>query len=132
MAFSYLDFLQCSLTGERVSKDELRNFSPKGAPLLACYDLTILKSEVSRDSLTGQSMWRYHALLPVADPAHIVTLGEGMTPLLDAPRMAARAKLDRLTIKDEANNPTGSFKARGSSTALSRAIELGARRFAIP
>lgn len=77
-------------------------------------------------------MWRWHELMPVRDPANIVTLGEGDTPLLDAPRLAASAGFARLRIKDEGNNPSGSFKARGLSAAVSKARELGARSIALP
>jgi threonine synthase len=77
-------------------------------------------------------MWRYREVLPLADPAHILSLGEGCTPLLSAPRLASRIGVAHLWIKDESQNPTGSFKARGMSVAISRAIELGAGRFCLP
>lgn len=72
-------------------------------------------------------MWRYHELLPVRDERHILTLGEGMTPLLNAPRLAPAGfeQEARILIKDEGQNPTGSFKARGMAAAVSRAFELG-------
>jgi threonine synthase len=71
-------------------------------------------------------MWRYHELLPVRDEKHVVTLGEGMTPLLAAPCLAPSGMEDKahLLVKDEGQNPTGSFKARGMAAAVSRASEL--------
>jgi threonine synthase len=80
-------------------------------------------------------MWRYAELLPVRDPQQVVSLGEGMTPLLDASSRAAQAlELERglLQIKDEGQNPTASFKARGLSAAISKAKELGATTVALP
>ena len=71
-------------------------------------------------------------MMPVLDPANIVTLGEGGCPLLSAERLGARFGFSRLFIQDEGNNPTGSFKARGLSAAVSRAKELGARKIALP
>jgi threonine synthase len=77
-------------------------------------------------------MWRYGALLPLLDEANKVTLGEGLTPILSLPRLAARYDLSSLTLKDEGQNPTGSFKARGLSMAVSKAKELGVTGCIIP
>lgn len=79
-------------------------------------------------------MWRYHELLPVREQAHIQGLGEGMTPLLSAPRLAPQGMEHeaRLLVKDEGQNPTGSFKARGMAAAVSRAVELGVRGLVTP
>jgi threonine synthase len=77
-------------------------------------------------------MWRYAAVLPVRRPSSIVSLGEGMTPLVRARRLGARLGLENLWIKDEGLNPTGSFKARGLSCAVSMAVDLGIRKVAIP
>src|SRR5262249_31153819 len=71
-------------------------------------------------------------LLPVRDPHYQITLGEGETPLIPAPRLGARLGLDKLFIKDEGVNPTGSFKARGMAVAVSRAMELGAKALVAP
>src|SRR5204862_538456 len=70
-------------------------------------------------------LWRYHEVLPVRDPAHVSTLGEGMTPLVALPRHGARLGVPRLLMKDEGLVPTGSFKARGAAVGVSRAVELG-------
>lgn len=78
-------------------------------------------------------MWRYREVLPVTKDENIVTLGEGWTPLLRADRLAATIDFaGDLFIKDESQNPTGSFKARGMAAAVSMAKELGVRRVAVP
>jgi threonine synthase len=77
-------------------------------------------------------MWRFHELLPVWDPAQVITLGEGGTPLLEAGNLAVELGLEHLFIKDEGLNPSGTFKARGISVALSRARELGVTGFTMP
>ena len=108
-----------------------------GAPLLARYDLTGAK-RWSRESLAGReaSMWRYRELLPLLESEKgvdkPVTLGEGWTPLLRARRIGKSLGLDRLFIKDESLNPTNSFKARGLSAAVTRALHLGARTLSVP
>src|SRR3954451_13587896 len=79
-----------------------------------------------------KSLWRYREVLPVRDEADIVTLGEGFTPLLPAPRLGAKHGLKKLFIKDEAQNPTGSFKARGMTTAVSMAKQFGLKKLAVP
>ena len=76
-------------------------------------------------------MWRYAPLLPVRDATHIVSLGEGMTPMLKAARLGARIGANDLWVKDEGLNPTGSFKARGLSCAISMCVELGLSKVAI-
>jgi threonine synthase len=101
------------------------------APLLARYDLAAAKRTLRRDALTARvhSMWRYEEVLPGATP---ITLGEGMTPLLRAQRLGAQLGLDRLYIKEEGQNPTNSFKARGLSAAVTVAAALGADTIALP
>jgi threonine synthase len=88
----------------------------------------------SRDWLSNapNNMWRYAPVLPVSRPEHIVTLGEGMTPLVRVRRLGAKLGASDLWVKDEGLNPTGSFKARGLSCAISMASELGIRKVAIP
>ena len=105
-------------------------------PLLAQYDLDSIARDVTQDEIARReaSMWRYHELLPVREKGNILTLGEGMTPLLAASRLAPfkMEKEVRLFIKDEGLNPTGSFKARGMAVAVSRAAELGVRGLVTP
>jgi len=132
--FSTLLGLHCSRTGERLAADRLWNLSPAGAPLLASYDLERAARTLKREALATRppTMWRYHEVLPASGPDAVISLGEGMTPLLPAPRLGAHLGLSRLMIKDEGINPTGSFKARGLSVAVTMARALGARRLAIP
>ena len=127
-------FLECTATGELLDSERLAGLSPAGRPLFARYDLDALRGRFTPDSLVGRraDLWRYAEVLPVRDPACRVSLGEGFTPLVDFPRLAHRLGVGRLWIKDEGQNPTGSFKDRGLSLAVSRALELGADELAIP
>jgi threonine synthase len=104
------------------------------SPLLVRYDLAAAALALPRESLAsrGPTLWRYHELLPVRDPASVVTLGEGMTPLVPLPRLGEAVGLPRLLMKDEGVTPTGTFKARGAATGVSRAKELGVRTVAMP
>ena len=104
-----------------------------GMPLFARYDLARARSW-SRDSLVGRvaTMWRYREMMPLFTGESPITLGEGFTPLLRACRLGDALGLERLYIKDEAFNPTNSFKARGQSTAITRAKALGATTITLP
>lgn len=103
-------------------------------PLLARYELAHLRGGFTPHGLAGRepTMWRYAEVLPVRDPAFRLTLGEGMTPLIEAERLAHELGLERLWLKDEGQNPTGSFKARGLAMAVARARELGLDAVALP
>ncbi|HEX8892822.1 MAG TPA: threonine synthase, partial [Terriglobales bacterium] len=117
---------ECSKCGEILSADVARNVCPKdGGPLYVRYDLAAIRKRTSRESVKNgpTSMWRYAAVLPDVEP---VTLGEGMTPILPS------RKYPKLLIKDDGLNPTGSFKARGMSTAISMARHYGLRKLAAP
>ena len=133
---SSLTFLEGSRSGARYDADVLQRVDPiDGAPLLARYDLNRAARTLTPRSLTerhGPGMWRWRELLPVRDPAHRVHLGEGSTPLLRARRLGPALGADRLLVKAEGVNPTGSFKARGMAAAVSRARELGAKSLIAP
>ena len=103
-------------------------------PLYPRYDLAALKARFTPDVLRGRepTLWRYAEVLPVERAEHRITLGEGYTPLIDAHRLAHELGVSKLWIKDEGQNPTGSFKARGLVMAIARAVELGVREVAIP
>jgi threonine synthase len=118
--------LACSRTGVEAPLDEPAFLSPAGAPWLVDYDLDHDKGNALRHALPGRpwTLWRYRELLPLADFAGRVDLGEGATPLVRFRRLAPPGV--ELWIKDESGNPTGSFKARGLSLAVNRARELGA------
>ena len=126
--------LECSLCSKIFEAGRIWNLCECGGPLLVRYDLARLKAEWPRESLTGavNSMWRYGPALPVRNQTSIVSLGEGMTPLLAARRTGARIGAGDLLVKDEGLNPTGSFKARGLSCAISMCVELGVKVIAIP
>lgn len=130
--FSHFDHLECSACLQTYAPTTLINLCSCGAPLLARYRLDEAANTLNRDALEGQTLWRYHAMLPVQSPEGVVTLGEGMTPLLRVDRLAKRLGLKHLYIKDESLNPTGSFKARGLALAIARAAELGVKKIAIP
>jgi threonine synthase len=106
-----------------------------GKPLLVRYDLEGVRATASRDAIATRppDLWRYRELLPLVDhDRHRVSLGEGMTPLLQCPRLGARLGLRDLWIKDESQLPTGSFKSRGMALAVSMAKELGVTHVAVP
>ena len=134
MPFSSLSHLECSKTGDRYDADVVQGVSRTGAPLLARYDLDEVRSTVTRDEIASRphDLWRYHEVLPVRDPSHVTTLGEGMTPLLPLPAYGASIGVPGLLMKDEGLVPTGSFKARGAAVGVSRARELGVRAVAMP
>ncbi|MXX34548.1 MAG: threonine synthase [Gemmatimonadetes bacterium] len=127
-------FLECAATGDTVESEQLAGLSAAGKPLLARYDLEAVRHSLTPAAVAGRAptLWRYQEVLPVRDPACRVSLGEGFTPLVNSPRLARRLGLGRLWIKDEGQNPTGSFKDRGLCMAVSRALELGATELAIP
>jgi len=133
--FSYLSHLECTQCGKTCPCDKLIKVSPCcGKVLFARYDLAKMGKEVDRDALASRpsNMWRFSELLPVEDPANVITLGEGGTPLLVAGRLGERLGMGHLFIKEEGLNPTGTFKARGISAAVSKARELGAKGFTMP
>ncbi|HEX3589207.1 MAG TPA: pyridoxal-phosphate dependent enzyme [Pseudonocardiaceae bacterium] len=134
MTFSALDHLDCSRTGERYEADVVQGASKAGVPLLARYDLDQVRATVTPADLASRppTLWRYHEVLPVRDPANVVTMGEGMTPLLPLRTYGEVIGLPRLLMKDEGVIPTGSFKARGAAVGMSRAAELGVKGVAMP
>ena len=131
MAFT--THLEAAIDGTVLPHDELQTLY-EGRPLWVRYDLDAVAAAVDRSDLARRptDMWRYRELLPVEDDANVVSLGEGMTPLLRADRLGAELGVTNLWIKDESQLPTGSFKSRGLAMAVSRAKELGVERLAIP
>jgi len=124
----------CPRCQKRFCLSQLLNLCTCGSPLLVRYDLKKAQVTLTRTSLQGRvpTLWRYRELLPLQDDANLVSLGEGFTPLLEAKGLAQDFGLQRLWIKDEAQNPTGSFKDRGLSVAISMAKEMGVKKVAIP
>lgn len=130
---SFVTHLEGAIDGARIPARTLQTLH-QGRPILVRYDLDGVRRAVDRDALARRAptMWRYRELLPVEDDGNVVTLGEGMTPLLPAPRLGAALGLPRLLVKDEGQLPTGSFKSRGQSACISMAKELGQRAVVIP
>src|SRR5437588_193088 len=126
--------LECSVCGKRRETVLINNLCECGGPLLVLYDLEKAKVTWSRDAVAKGpcSMWRYAPVLPVRNESSIVTLGEGMTPIVKTDKLGRRLGATDLWVKDEGINPTGSFKARGLSCAISMCVELGIRKVAIP
>ncbi len=130
---SFVTHLESALDGTVLPADQLQTMH-RDRPLWVRYDLAAVRASVRRDELAqrAKSLWRYRELLPLPADELPVSLGEGMTPLLDAPRLGAHLGLRKLWIKDESQLPGGSFKSRGLAVAISMARRLGVRRVAIP
>jgi len=128
--------LECALCGLRHEPNVLQNLCVEcGKPLLVRYDLEAAAQTLTPDSLKEReaSLWRYREVLPVEDWNNTVSFGEGWTPLLNAQRLADTLPVElNLYVKDEGQNPTQSFKARGMTTAISMAKELGVNKVAVP
>lgn len=123
--------LECSACGKKYDASTEQHLCTCGKPLLARYDLKKAASTLTLEALKSRpgTLWRYAEVLPNDPP---VSLGEGMTPLVHAKRLGASMGLERLFVKDEGLNPTGSFKARGMTAAVTRAKQLGAKALAAP
>lgn len=128
--------LECALCGLKHEANVLQNLCVEcGKPLLVRYDLEKAAETLTLESLKTResALWRYREVLPVENKENIVSLGEGWTPLLKVDRLAATLPINlNLYIKDEGQNPTQSFKARGMTAAISMAKELGVKKVAVP
>jgi threonine synthase len=134
-SMSQITHLECSKCGAKYDVEQIQTVCNKcGKPLFARYDLEKIKEMLTKRELVGRvsSMWRYREILPVRKLENIVTLGEDWTPLTPTPRLSECLGLRNVLVKDEGVIPTGSFKARGLSAAVSKAKELGVKRVAIP
>jgi threonine synthase len=132
---SYLQDLQCHVCTRTFDARKIQTYCADcQAPLLARYDLEAARLELDRDDFLQRmaGMWRWQELLPVHEPGNMISLGEGDTPLLQLGNLGAELGLSQLYAKDESINPTGTFKARGLSAAVSKAIELGVKKVIIP
>src|SRR5713101_5433109 len=132
--------LECSACGKKYDASVEQHVCTCGKPLLARYDLRRAASTLTLENMKSRprTLWRYAEVLPNDPP---ISLGEGMTALVHAKRLGATMRcneggnqggLQRLYVKDEGLNPTGSFKARGMTVAVARAKQLGARALAAP
>jgi threonine synthase len=132
MSSSNVSHIECSRCGRQFEPGRLYNLCECGGPLLVRYRLG--PDTMPRGSMAARAktLWRYREVLPPDARVSPVSLGEGFTPLLHAQRLGRELGLSRLYLKDEGVNPTGSFKARGQTVAITMARELGARKVAIP
>jgi threonine synthase len=127
--------LECANCGLKHEARRLHNLCTTcGKPLLVRYDLKQAARTLTKESLPARraDLWRYEEVLPVENGQNVVSLGEGWTPLLHAPRLGEKLGMRQLYIKDESQNPTQSFKARGMTAAVSMARELGVTKLAVP
>jgi threonine synthase len=136
---NHFTHLECSMTGAVLPNDRAQNLSPEGWPLLARYDLDAIKASADRDAIAARSsvcfpgFWKWRELLPVKADAHVTSLGEVDTPIIETRKTAAKIGLKGpLLVKDEGRLPTGSFKARGLGMAVSMARSFGVTRMAMP
>jgi len=132
---SFVSHVECTICGARHDAKRLLTVCEQCGQMLAVrYDLARVTASVTKDALRlrAPGMYRFRELTPLDDAEQPVTLGEGGTALLELPRLAAHLGIGKLWAKDEGQNPTGSFKARGLGMAITRARTLGARGFVIP
>ncbi len=132
---NYMTHLECSKCAQTYNHEQPQNLCTScGKPLFARYDLDKVAQAWGKSALLERvaSFWRYTELLPLIDPAHTVSLGEIMTPLIRTQRLGKLLGLEALWVKDESPLPGGSFKARGLAMAVSKAKELGLTKLAIP
>jgi threonine synthase len=132
--YSVLSHLECARCGRHYDADRVQGTCACGSPLLARYDTERVRARLGRREISARrpGLWRYHELLPVRDAARVISLGEGMTPLLAMERLGKALGVPRLLMKDEGLIPTGTFKARGAAVGISRAAELGVTGVAMP
>jgi threonine synthase len=129
----FVTHLESALDGTRLDANQVQTVH-QGRPLWVRYDLPKVRADVTPEAIATRppSLWRYRELLPLPFDEEPVTFGEGMTPLLPCPRLGDALGLRRLSVKDESQLPTGSFKSRGMTAAVSMARHFGLRRLAIP
>ena len=132
-AMSFVSHLESAIDGTTLPHTQLQTMH-EGRPLWVRYDLEAVGAAMTKEAVAGRAptMWRYEELLPLDEASNRASLGEGMSPMLKCDRLGKAFGLDDLWVKDESQLPTGSFKSRGLSIAVSRAKELGVTRLAIP
>ncbi len=131
---SFVTHLECAMTGEWHEADQVHNLSRAGKPLLVRYDIAGVAKALTKETLARRApdLWRYRELLPVRRSADIVSLGEGVTPIVRMAKLAGKLGGGEILVKDEGRLPTGSFKARGLVMAVSMAKALGIGHMAMP
>ena len=132
---AFVTHLECANCGKQYSAGRIHHLCEEcSRPLWVRYDLAGIASALNKSDLAARpsTLWRYRELLPYEKESNVVSLGETMTPLLDAPTLGKALEVDNLIIKDESRLPTGSFKARGMCMAITMAKEFGIKRVAAP
>jgi len=131
---TYLKELECPKCGKKYDPSKLNNMCECETPLLVRYDLEKMAKEFDPRvwSSRPRGLWRYRELLPVVDDEHVMSLGEGSTPVFPLRKLAAEYGVKEIFVKDEGMNPTGTFKARGAAVGVSKARELGVKTVAMP
>ncbi len=134
MPFSYVESLYCPKCQKKYDALQVHQLCICGSPLLVSYDLQAVKDHVTKEEIEKRppTLWRYHEILPIQDECNVVSLGEGMTPLIEMQKLGSRLGVEKLHMKDEGLVPTGSFKARGAAVGVSKAKELGVKELAMP
>lgn len=134
IGMKFLTDIVCTRCRKTYTDDHRLFLCECGAPLFVQYDLEKVKAHLKKEMMKERpkTLWRYQEMLPINDPKNILSLGEGFTPLFYTPSLGKVLGIDNLYVKDESLNPTGSFKARGMSTALSKAKELGVTKICLP
>jgi threonine synthase len=129
----FVTHLESAVDGTRLDPSQVHSMH-QGRPLWVRYDLPAVRNQLRPEDFNARppSLWRYRELLPAPENAEIVTLGEGMSPLLPCPQLGRELGLTRLLIKDESQLPTGSFKSRGMAVAVTMARHFGLKRLAAP
>ncbi len=130
---SFVTHLESAIDGTHLPADQPQTMH-KDRPLWVRYDLQAVGKAMSKELVQSRAptMWRYRELLPPVEDSHIVSLGEGMSPLLPAKHLGEKLGLNDVWVKDESQLPTGSFKSRGLSMAVTMANQFGIKRVAIP
>lgn len=132
---NYLTHLECSVCGDRHSPHEVQTVCRScGRSLLARYDLTAAQQSLRKEGFRDQrgGLWKFAPLLPIEQEEHMISLGEVVTPLLPMVTLAKELGIAEILVKEEGYLPTGSFKARGLATGVSKAKELGVKEMCIP
>ena len=129
----FVSCLECTRCGKQLDARKVCNLCECGGPLFVRYELDRVAARRMRERLASRpaTLWRYWEVLPLYRESAVVSLGEGFTPLIHAERLGRKLGLGSLYLKDESANPTGSFKARGLSMAVSCAVELGVKKLVI-
>ncbi|MHA1910209.1 MAG: threonine synthase [Candidatus Kariarchaeaceae archaeon] len=131
--YSFLTMAKCTSCGKEYDASDLLTICSCGKVLFAHYDLEKAKESVTHDMKARRyDIWRMFEIMPVLHEKYRYTLGEGWTPVIKLQQVAKHFSLDNLFLKDEGQNPTGTFKSRGLCAAVSKAVELGAKEFVIP